>query len=40
MSATTRLYYTDSTLREFAAAVVAAEPADGCVAVRLDPTPL
>lgn len=38
MSATTRLYYTDSTLREFAAAVVAAEPADGCVAVRLDRT--
>ena len=38
MSATTRLYYTDSTLTEFAAGVVAAEPADGCVAVRLDRT--
>ena len=38
MSATTRLYYTDSTLTEFAAALVAAEPADGCVAVRLDRT--
>ena len=38
MSATTRLYYTDSTVTEFAAAVVAAEPADGGVAVRLDRT--
>ena len=38
MSATTRLYYTDSTLTEFAAAVVAADPADGCVAVQLDRT--
>ena len=38
MRATTRLYYTDSTLTEFAAVVVAVEPADGCVAVRLDRT--
>ena len=38
MSATTRLYYTDSTLTEFAAAVVVADPADGCVAVQLDRT--
>jgi len=38
MSATTRLYYTDSTLTEFAAAVVEAVPDDGRVAVRLDRT--
>ena len=38
MSATTRLYHTDSTLTEFAAAVVEAAPADGRVTVRLDHT--
>ena len=38
MSATTRLYYTDSTVTEFAAVVVATEPANGDLAVRLDRT--
>ena len=38
MSGTTRLYYTDSMLREFTAAVVAAEVVDGRVAIRLDRT--
>ena len=38
MSATTRLYYTDSTVTEFAAVVVATEPTDGGLAVRLDRT--